>query len=214
MDYSIYLKSRSFENIHSIQYRLLWIFLSLKCHPYVYAVLLSLMQQHWLNKHFPQLSQILQESIHSFNEESGEVALSVLARSVLGSSSRLNADKVRENFVLAHKFRQISRDFKDDWGVTTRRRQLRIDAAGKEVELLSEHFGEVIQNMADGKWKHFGPNNTKLHKSSDQVMYSDDRALQLNMADELEKYYGKMVKNLFQNNKSHLEFQEKFRSAH
>lgn len=139
--------------------------------------------------------------------------MSVLARSVLGSSSRLNADKVRENFVLAHRFRQITRDFKDEWNISTRRHQLRIDASGMEVQKLSDHFLKVIEAMQNGTWRHFGNNSVKLHMTSKTFAFSDDRGLKLKMEDVLDNYYDKMVKHLLSSNKSHLEFQGKFFTA-
>lgn len=172
-----------------------------------------MMQTHWLSLHAPGVYALLKESTASFNEEQGEVALSILARSVMGNSSRLNKEKLRENFVLIHEYQNITRGFRDDVGVCSRRQLLRVDPHGEEIQRLSKHFKETIRLMSVSLWTNFGLTEAKLNAASPQVTFSDNRALQLNLDLSLYLRFSNIVNNLKLNNHSHETFQGLFKKA-
>lgn len=95
------------ELLLSCQHDVLWLLLCVegKQHPYARGIILSQLQIAFLKAEHPLVYELYSTNLASFNEEMGEIALSVLARSVIGENACAKVEKLSTNFQLLHEYR-------------------------------------------------------------------------------------------------------------
>eukprot|EP01114_Cavostelium_apophysatum_P012528 TRINITY_DN2824_c0_g1_i1.p1 TRINITY_DN2824_c0_g1~~TRINITY_DN2824_c0_g1_i1.p1 ORF type:complete len:333 (+),score=37.54 TRINITY_DN2824_c0_g1_i1:1044-2042(+) len=154
---------RTWEDISGLQQRILWAISCLEDSPYHYvrALLLHFTQLQFLRDRLPNIFKLIEQTPRSFNEEEGEIALSVLARSVSSDTYKSNVEKLNTNFQLIHVYRQISTESDEDFDnhVSTASFQ-RVDTSEEVMAKLETHFRGVIFSLNNGSWKSFVPDKT------------------------------------------------------
>ncbi len=93
-------------------------------------MLLHLMQLVHLKEQFPEIYQLICNVSNATNEEEGELALSLLVRSVLNDGSRSKVEKLNNNFELIHLFRETTKEMNSDLGVSPKIYQHKVEING------------------------------------------------------------------------------------
>jgi len=149
-DYSAALHSNDWNSIFSMQLKIFWVILSLERSPFLYvrALLLHFSQLEYFKDKLPQIYTVITQNPSSFNEEEGEIALSVLAHSVVTDNFKSKINKLSTNFQLIHLYRQISSESDKDFDnhITLRRLQ-HVETTGTIRNLISNHLTLVIHRM-------------------------------------------------------------------
>ena len=117
---------------------------------YVRSVLLHKAQWEILRTKQPAIYQMFVKNIHLFNEEKGEIALSVLARTVLGSGRQSVISELDERMQDIHLQRDNSTDVRV---ATTGKRQklsetTRFQEAGEDSKIAT-FWEQVLFNQWD-----------------------------------------------------------------
>jgi hypothetical protein len=102
--------------------------------------------------------QIFQHNASAFNEESGEISLSILARDIARGGIRSDCKKVSQTFSLVKAKAEVAQDIGvdlagDDFGSDIRGRELKVDSP--EVAATAAYFAGVIRHISAGSYRHF-----------------------------------------------------------
>ena len=144
------------EDVLRAQARLLKVFLMIggrKCTEYVNALSASiLLWGHYESIDHPAW-QMFRNNASAFNEESGEISLSMLARDIARTGVRSDLDKVSRTFSLVKAKAEVAQDIGidisgDDFGSDIRGRELKTDSP--EVASTAAFFATVIRHIAAG----------------------------------------------------------------
>lgn len=166
-DYQLALREGDYRTIKATQMRLLIILVSLEKSPYHYirVMLLSRLHLHYLEENLPPVFAFYKDNIRSFNEEDGEISLSLMqsvsgTNSVRGSHLRLSG-----YFQLLHRVRETTATVAESFGVQRnggKARRLPFDARLTENRLVT-YFGTLIHNLRQNRASHsaWPPNSPK-----------------------------------------------------
>ena len=160
-DYSCYLKMDAGEEVLRAQARLLKVFLMIggrNCSEYINALVASLLLWgHYESEDHP-CWQMFRENASAFNEESGEISLSLLARELARTGVRSDLPKVSRSFSLVKAKAEVAQDIGvdiagDDFGSDLRGRELKTDS--QEVASTAAFFATVIRHVEAGSYRHY-----------------------------------------------------------
>ena len=160
-DYGCKLKMDKGTDVLAAQALLLKVFLLVggpKCSEYVRALSASIAQWSEFERTNHPCWQLFQHNANAFNEESGEISLSVLARELARTGVRSDIEKVAKSFKLVKAKAEVAADVGvdisgDDFGSDEHGR--RIDPEGEEVKATAAFFSGVIRHVLAGAWRHF-----------------------------------------------------------
>ena len=134
--------------------KLIHILLLLKSREYSRAVIVHLLHIRYLHKSNHPGYTMMKDNFANFVEEDGEIAFSLLARSILSTSDKSDFHKLNRNFQMISIYLDIQNDFLKDIGARPKRNHHRKIQDGPEVQALVAHFRSVINEMANGTWKY------------------------------------------------------------
>ena len=149
------------EDVLRAQARLLKVFLMIggrKCTEYVNALSASiLLWGHYESIDHPAW-QMFRNNASAFNEESGEISLSMLARDIARTGVRSDLDKVSRTFALVKAKAEVAQDIGidisgDDFGSDIRGRELKTDSP--EVVSAAAFFATVIRHILTSTYRHY-----------------------------------------------------------
>ena len=138
-----------------------------KCSEYVRALTASIAQWSEYERVNHPCWQLFRNNANAFNEESGEISLSSLARELSRTGVRSDCSKVSNTFKLVKAKAEVAADIGvdisgDDFGSDENGR--RIDPHGEEVKATAAFFSGVIRHVLAGRWRHFGKECGRLEK--------------------------------------------------
>ena len=130
-----------------------------KCSEYVRALTASLAQWSEYERCNHPCWQMFTNNASVFNEESGEISLSVLAREIARGGVRSDCKKVSQTFKLVKAKAEVAADIGvdisgGDFGSDEHGR--RIDPNGDEVKATAAYFSVVIRHALAGALRHYG----------------------------------------------------------
>ena len=171
-DYGCTLKMDAGADVLAAQARLLKVFLLVggaKCGEYVRALTASLLQWSEYERVNHPCWQLFANNASAFNEESGEISLSVLAREIARGGVRSDCKKVSQTFKLVKAKSEVAADIGvdisgGDFGSDEHGR--RIDPNGEEVNATAAYFSGVIRHVLAGALRHSDKDNGVLAKGS------------------------------------------------
>ena len=169
-DYGCTLKMDAGADVLAAQARLLKVFLLVggaKCSEYVRALTASLLQWSEYERVNHPCWQLFANNASAFNEESGEISLSVLAREIARGGVRSDCKKVSQTFKLVKAKSEVAADIGvdisgGDFGSDEHGR--RIDPNGEEVKATAAYFSGVIRHVLAGALRHYDKDNGVLAK--------------------------------------------------
>ena len=161
-DYGCSLKLDDGEKILEMQHRVMTIFLLLdgpQAREYQKALSTSVHLWEWMRAKSHPAWSIFKNNASVFNEESGEICFSVLAREIAGSGIRSDCEAVSRRFALIKSKIQVSQDFNvdlcgDDFAS---RDHCKVDRRSEEVKAASSFFKRMIRSLTSGSHRHYGP---------------------------------------------------------
>lgn len=161
-DYGCSLKLDDGNNVLEMQHRLLTIFLLLdgpQAREYQRALSTSVHLWEWMRSTGHPAWSIFANNASAFNEESGEICFSVLARELAGSGIRSDCDAVSRKFALIKSKIQISQDLNvdlcgDDF---SSRDHCRVGRRSEEVQAATSFFKRMIRALSNKSHRHYGP---------------------------------------------------------
>ena len=157
-------------DVLTVQALLLKVFLLVggaSCSEYVRALSASIVQWSEYERVNHPCWQVFEQNANAFNEESGEISLSALARELARTGVRSDCQKVSQSFKLVKAKAEVAADIGvdisgDDFGSDEHGR--RIDPHGEEVKATAAFFSGVIRHVLAGQWRHFGSACGRLDK--------------------------------------------------
>ena len=161
-DYGCSLKLDDGNTVLEMQHRLLTIFLLLdgpQAREYQRALSTSVHLWEWMRSTGHPAWSIFANNASAFNEESGEICFSVLARELAGSGIRSDCDAVSRKFALIKSKIKISQDLNvdlcgDDF---SSRDHCRVDRRSEEVQAATSFFKRMIRALSNKSHRHYGP---------------------------------------------------------
>ena len=92
---------------------------------------------------------MLKHNMAMFNEEAGELSFSILARCVLGDTTKSKFDHLNEMYSLIHVFREIDNDLRDDPDQTGPKVnwRTRVKPESEEVTGTSAWLGQLLRQI-------------------------------------------------------------------
>ena len=102
--------------------------------------------------------ELFRNNASAFNEESGEISLSVLARDVSRGGVRSDCAKVSQTYALVKAKAELAQDIGvdiagDDFGSDSHGRRIKVDSA--EVLSTAAYFTTVIRHILAGTYRHY-----------------------------------------------------------
>ena len=121
---------------------------------YFRAVLLNRIMRQSLVDKAPDVLAVWRDNVSRFNEEEGEIALSVVASTVVSESDRSKQAKLQQNFQLLPTVREEFKAFQDDCAVVNgpRKPESQIDPNSETTRRLAEYFSLVCERLANGTY--------------------------------------------------------------
>ena len=116
--------------------------------------------------------KLFMADLHCFNEEAGEISLSVLGRMTQANSQRRNIDGMASRYRLARPALKVSHylDRKNSASVVPNRtRKYTVDRKGEEVTTTVTFFRKVIRQCMANIFQVVDPHVIKIKKSSDMA---------------------------------------------
>jgi hypothetical protein len=107
--------------------------------------------------------------LHCFNEEAGEISLSILSRMTQGNTEMRNLDRMARRYRLSRAALQASHfmDRKNSASIVPKRtRKYNIDVNGEEVSTTATFFKKVIRQCLGNVFQTIEPSVEKIKKSS------------------------------------------------
>jgi hypothetical protein len=112
---------------------------------------------HYSNKNLP-IFEMIKHNASMCNEESGELAFSVLARTIASNSSRMDIDSVNRHFILSRLKLDVANDLNldiaDSKTVLINNHHI-IKADSPEVIAVGVHFMSVVNNLKINFFHHY-----------------------------------------------------------
>ena len=160
--YGCSLKMDDGEKVLEMQYRIMSIFLLLdgpQAREYQKALSTSVHLWEWMRRTGHPAWSMFKNNASVFNEESGEICFSVLAREIAGSGVRSDCDAVSRKFSLIKSKIQISQDLSvdlcgDDFAS---RDHGKVERKSEEVKAASSFFKRMIRQLINKSHRHYGP---------------------------------------------------------
>ena len=148
-------------DVHPSQALLLKVFLLVggaQCTGFIRALTASLLQWSEYEPINHRCWQVFFHNVSAFNVESGEIALSVLARDIARGGVRCDCAKVSQTFKLVKAKAEVAADIGvdisgGDFGCDEHGR--RIDPQGEEVKATAAFFSGVIRHALAGALRHY-----------------------------------------------------------
>jgi hypothetical protein len=107
---------------------------------------MQILRHHQLNDSF--LWKMIQEHVTSFNEESGELSFSVLARCVIGDTVKSNHEHLSKIYSLLPIYKAINKDMRDDIKAPLIQRTLvGIKPNCPEIQATTAYFQSKIREL-------------------------------------------------------------------
>jgi hypothetical protein len=169
-DYGVLLKLDKGDDILDGQIRLLKVFTLIggrSCSEYIRALTVNvLLWSHWERTDHP-CWKIFVQNASAFNEESGELAFSCLARTLsTGGGTRLECPAVSRLFFLMKSKMEIAADLNfdlgcDDFGKSKGRL---VRQSSSDVTATAAHFQTVIRHILARRFRHYDQNCGHLDK--------------------------------------------------
>ena len=146
---------------------------------YFRAVLLNRLHREGLRESFPNVYRILIDNIATLNEEQGEIALSVLANSVVSEGDRGKVEKLRQNFQLLNFIRADLKAFAEDVAQPSPHRnpQTRVHEESPTATHLANHFIGVCERLRIGTYLAYPAAATEAEHLVDRVFPDQERLL-------------------------------------
>lgn len=121
---------------------------------YFRAVLLNRIFRQALADKAPNVLAVWQSHVSRFNEEEGEIALSLLASTVVSESDRGKQEKLEQNFQLLDAVREDYKSLKDDFAVVNaaRKPETQVSAASETTAVLANYFSVICGRLANGTY--------------------------------------------------------------
>ena len=159
-DYGVTLKCDGGNQVMAAQFRLFHLFLIIdnsKCKEYQRAMCTSIHLWMWMMKNKHPSWKIFKNNASAFNEESGEICFSVLAREIAGSGVRSDCSAVSSKFKLIKSKTQIAKDLKvelcgEDFS-TKHHSSVKKDSA--EVFTTIAFFQRMIRQVKAKTYRHY-----------------------------------------------------------
>ena len=129
-----------------------------KCNEYIKALSASLMLwSHYEQREHP-CWQLFKHNASAFNEESGEISLSVLARDISRGGVRSDCKKVSQTFKLVNAKAEVADDFGvdiagDNFGSDENGRCIKADSP--EVKTTAAYLRTVIRHISSETYRHY-----------------------------------------------------------
>lgn len=122
--------------------------------PYTRAIMLQLLVLLYQSKANTVAWQMLVNNFSAFNEETGELAFSVLARCVLGDSTKSKFEHLNNMYTLLHTYIAISEDVRNDVSDAGPNQAWRkkIAADAMEVQSVRFWFEGFLRNLRHNSW--------------------------------------------------------------
>ena len=147
-------------HIIELQRRVLAIFLILdgrQTHEYQRALMISLHLWHWFEKSDHPAWHVFSQNPSAFNEESGEICFSVLAREIASCGVRSDCETVSQKFGLIKTKITVADDLKvdlmgDDFAD---RKRPSVDEKGEDVRSAVTFFKRMIRDLCRGTHRHY-----------------------------------------------------------
>ena len=160
-DYGCCLKLGDGEAVLRQQYLLLKVFLVLNnsnCREYQRALSTSVHLWEWMRSRNHPCWRLFKNNASAFNEESGEICFSVLAREIAGSGVRSDCEAVGSKFKLITTKMRVAQDLKfdprgEDFAVR-KHKEIKTDSA--EVRATVHFFERTIRAIVTGAFRHYG----------------------------------------------------------
>jgi hypothetical protein len=154
-DYGVLLKMEDWEKLHEASYKMLVVMASLRVGEYTRCLLMHLnvlAQHHDVNS---AIYEMYRTNPGAFNEESGEISFSVLAKSSVADTQKMKIEHVNKLYKLLHVYREITEDINDDINGPLEERKYTtgryiIDPASPEVLQTTSYFQGVIRDILAG----------------------------------------------------------------
>ena len=159
-DYGCALKLDDGEKILEMQYKLLSIFLLLdgpQSREYQKALTVSVHLWEWMKAKDHPGWTIFKHNASVFNEESGEICFSVLAREIAGSGVRSDCEAVSRKFGLIKSKIEVGKELEvemcgEDFSSNHHGKVL---ATSDDVQATVQFFKRMIRRVQDGTHRHF-----------------------------------------------------------
>jgi hypothetical protein len=129
-----------------------------KCSEYINALSASLLLWGQYEQCNHPCWQLFQHNANAFNEESGEISLSVLARDISRGGVRSDCKKVAQTFKLVKAKAEVAEDFGidlagDDFGSDNNGRCIKTDSS--EVKTTTAYLRTVIRHILSETYRHY-----------------------------------------------------------
>ena len=169
-DYGCYLKMDSCADVLRAQALLLKVFMMIggrSCTEYIRALTASIMLWgHYESTQHP-CWELFRHNASAFNEESGEISLSALARDISRGGVRSDCEKVSKTFKLVKAKAEVAEDIGidlagDDFGSEASGRSVKVDCP--EVQATTAFFRTVIRHVLAERWQHYDKDCGQLGK--------------------------------------------------
>ena len=128
------------------------------CTEYIRALTASILLWSFYERSQHPCWQLFQHNASAFNEESGEISLSVLARDIARSGVRSDCPKVSSTFQLVKAKSELAQDIDvdlagEDFGSDEHGRRIRDDC--DEVVATTAYLRTVIRHILAGSYMHY-----------------------------------------------------------
>ena len=154
LDYGIFLKLDTAEGYMIHMGRLLKTFIILGCREYAECVAMHMNTLSYVKHHNTPAWQMMVNHFGCFNEELGEISLSVLSRAMLGDNHKHKIEHITEMYRLTPLYRAVCSDMKEQVGHLYKKehsnRTLQVD--GPEVQRVVRHMRMIVQSFHDGSY--------------------------------------------------------------
>ena len=152
LDFQYELRHNVHDKIEAAKYRLLLVLALIEggYQQYVRAISLSLVQMEYLRTRRPEVFAVYREHPAAFNEEQGEIALSVLSRTVRGSAYRSDADHLHRALRHIHMHRANSLAIRESLGKRIKLSHTTVFKSNGEDELLAVEWRAKFEQWDAG----------------------------------------------------------------
>lgn len=159
-DYGCALKMDDGQRILKLQHQLLQVFLILdgpQSREYQRALTVSLHLWEWMKARGHPAWHIFKHNASAWNEESGEICFSVLAREVASNGVRADCAAVSRKFNLIRPKMQVARDLKLDLCGEdfTSKKHAKVQRNSSDVQATVVFFNKMIRQLTNGTHRHF-----------------------------------------------------------
>jgi len=159
-DYGCYLKMDDGEQIMQAQLRVLHVFLIInngKCYEYQRAIMLSQLILTSYKQRNHVCWTMFKNNPSAFNEETGEICFSILAREIAQGGIRSDVKSVDRRYRLIRTKLDVAEDLRsdisgDDFNEHSR---AQVNPQGPEVKATIAFFLDVIRKLSSGSFRHY-----------------------------------------------------------